>query len=84
MALSCQIEMICDSQTLNPATETGIPDRAPDCLKCRHFKITWEPDFPRSCQVFGFKSKNLPSMEVFISTGKHCFSFAIKDVHKVN
>ncbi|AEF82392.1 hypothetical protein [Leadbettera azotonutricia] len=56
-----------------------IPDRAPDCLKCRHFRITWEPAFPRSCAVFGIKCRNLPSMEVLLSTGRHCFSFALKE-----
>jgi hypothetical protein len=58
--------------------ETTIPDRAPDCFRCAHFKITWEPAFPRACGLFGIKCRNLPSMEVFLSTGKHCFAFAEK------
>jgi hypothetical protein len=59
--------------------ETIIPDRAPDCFHCKYFKITWEPAYPRSCMVFGIKCQNLPSMEVFLSTGKHCFSFEAKE-----
>ena len=51
---------------------------APNCLKCLHFRITWEPAFPRSCLVFGIKSRNLPSLEVFGATGKHCPSFELK------
>jgi len=51
---------------------------APNCLKCLHFRITWEPAFPRSCLVFGIKSRNLPSIEVFGATGKHCPSFEQK------
>jgi len=51
---------------------------APNCLKCLHFKITWEPAFPRSCLVFGIKSRNLPSLEVFAATGTHCPSFELK------
>ena len=55
-----------------------MPSRAPNCLKCLHFRITWEPDFPRSCLVFGIKGKNLPSVEVFAATGSHCPSFQLK------
>jgi hypothetical protein len=51
---------------------------APNCLKCLHFRITWEPAFPRSCLVFGIKSRNLPSLEVFGATGRHCPSFEQK------
>jgi hypothetical protein len=55
-----------------------MAERAPNCLKCLHFRITWEPAFPRSCLVFGIKSKNLPSIEVFAATGTHCPSFELK------
>ncbi|MFP3043772.1 hypothetical protein LQZ19_18325 [Treponema primitia] len=53
--------------------------RAPDCLKCVYFKVTWEPAFPRSCAVFGIKSRNLPSLEVLSATGRHCPSFQPKE-----
>ncbi|HCM27847.1 MAG: hypothetical protein A2Z99_00015 [Treponema sp. GWB1_62_6] len=55
------------------------PGRAPDCLKCVHFKVTWDPAFPRSCGVFGIKSAHLPSVEVFRATGLHCPSFQRKE-----
>ncbi|HOX13535.1 MAG TPA: hypothetical protein P5313_04275 [Spirochaetia bacterium] len=51
------------------------PDRAPNCLACRHFIVTWEPAYPRGCEVFGIKSRNLPSAEVFAATGLHCPAF---------
>jgi hypothetical protein len=54
------------------------PGRAPDCLKCIHFRVTWDPSFPRSCLLFGIKSQRLPSHEVFSATGRHCFSFELK------
>lgn len=54
------------------------PAKAPNCLRCEHFKVTWDPAFPRSCAVFGIKSKNLPSAEVFAATGLHCPSFSLK------
>jgi hypothetical protein len=53
--------------------------RAPDCLKCVHFKVSWDPHFPRSCLVFGIKSRNLPSIEVYRATGSHCPSFTLKE-----
>ncbi|MDR0669531.1 MAG: hypothetical protein LBF95_05570 [Treponema sp.] len=49
-----------------------MPPDYPNCLVCVHFKVTWDPAFPRSCGVFGFKSRNLPSVEVFASTGRRC------------
>ena len=56
-----------------------FPKSAPNCLQCRHFKISWEPAFPRACTVFGIKCRNLPSHEVFLSTGRHCFVFELKE-----
>jgi len=55
-----------------------MPQTAPNCLACVHFRITWEPAFPRSCTVFGIKSAKLPSQEVYAATGRHCPSFERK------
>jgi hypothetical protein len=55
-----------------------LASAAPNCLKCLHFRITWDPAFPRSCLVFGIKSRNLPSVEVYAATGAHCPSFELK------
>ncbi|MDR0568432.1 MAG: hypothetical protein LBG87_04435 [Spirochaetaceae bacterium] len=52
--------------------------RNPDCIKCLHFKVTWDPAYPRSCLVFGIKSRNLPSAEVFSATGRRCPAFQLK------
>ncbi|MFW5747715.1 MAG: hypothetical protein ACOCX6_02840, partial [bacterium] len=49
--------------------------RAPNCLKCRYFSVSWDSRYPRSCAVFGIKSKRLPSLEVFRATGRHCPAF---------
>jgi hypothetical protein len=48
------------------------PPRAPNCLQCRHFHVSWDPRFPRACSVFNIKSRKLPSHVVFQATGKHC------------
>jgi hypothetical protein len=47
----------------------------PNCLKCTHFAVTWEAAFPRSCKLFGFKTRGMPCDEVFRTTGKTCPSF---------
>jgi hypothetical protein len=59
--------------------EGQTPSGYPNCLLCVHFKVTWDPSFPRSCTMFGIKCLNLPSMEVFRSTGQHCPVFQKKD-----
>lgn len=54
------------------------PDRAPNCLACRHFYVTWDPDFPRGCRQFEIKTSRLPSHEVFAASGAHCPAFERK------
>ena len=61
-----------------------VPARAPDCLKCSYFKVTWDPVFPRACEIFGFKTHVLPSHEVFRATGSNCPSFRLKKGLKKN
>jgi hypothetical protein len=61
------------------SSQNNNPLRAPDCIKCMYFKVTWEPAYPRSCKLFGIKSRNLPSIEVFRATGRHCPSFQMPD-----
>lgn len=56
--------------------EEGTPERAPNCLKCEHFFVTWEPSHPRACKVFGIKSRRLPSLLVKETTGHHCPAFS--------
>jgi hypothetical protein len=66
-------------RSVDTNSETKTPDCAPNCFLCAHFKITWDAAFPRACTLFGVKGANLPSAAVFLSTGKHCFSFAPKN-----
>ncbi|MFB9275023.1 uracil-DNA glycosylase [Cohnella cellulosilytica] len=49
-----------------------------DCTKCRHYYITWDPNFPRGCRSFGFKTSAMPSLAVQSSSGKPCMSFEAK------
>lgn len=49
-----------------------------DCLKCRHFYVTWDPQFPKGCRAFGFKTSQYPSQTVFASSGQPCMNFEPK------
>lgn len=49
-----------------------------NCLKCTHFYVTWDPNHPRGCRLFGFKTQLMPSLLVFQSTGAPCQRFVDK------
>jgi len=49
-----------------------------NCLKCKHYYVTWDPNFPKGCRAYGFKSAAMPSMAVLSSSGKSCMSFEEK------
>lgn len=53
-----------------------------NCIQCKHFHVTWEPSFPNGCKIYKFKSKYLPSLLVFQSTGSLCSCFEPKS--KIN
>ncbi len=53
--------------------------KAPNCFHCRHYYVTWERSFPHGCRSLGFKTKMMPSREVFLASGIHCHYFAPKD-----
>jgi hypothetical protein len=67
------------SDSTGTSGSTNGKGRAPNCLKCAYFKITWDTTFPRSCGIFGIKCQNLPSVEVFRATGTQCPAFKLKD-----
>jgi len=50
-------------------------DHPVDCFACRHFYVTWDPDFPRGCRVMGFKSREIPSQVVRRASGMECLRF---------
>lgn len=49
------------------------------CRKCKYYYITWDTQFPYGCKLFGVKSKQLPSIVVYKSTGKFCDNFTTKN-----
>jgi len=50
-------------------------ERQPNCLRCAHFSVTWDPARPRACAVFAVKCQGLPSVEVLRATGHPCPAF---------
>jgi hypothetical protein len=53
-----------------------------NCYKCIYFYVTWDPQCPNGCKAMGFKSKLMPSMTVFRSSGKSCQLFSEKTIRK--
>jgi len=53
-----------------------------NCFACRHFYITYEPQFPYGCRIMEFKSKQPPYLAVYTSSGIACQSFAPKKTRK--
>ncbi len=49
-----------------------------NCFKCKHLVITWDRNKPYGCNALGFKSKRLPSIEVYKSSGQRCMLFTQK------
>ena len=53
---------------------------SPDCWQCRHFAISWDTRNPYSCKLMGFKSRMIPSFEVFRVDGHPCRGYMAKPV----
>ncbi|GMU51256.1 MAG: hypothetical protein AMXMBFR33_04020 [Candidatus Xenobia bacterium] len=56
----------------------GMSQHAPNCHQCQYFKVSWDSRFPKSCSKFGFKGRQLPSIEVLATTGQQCIFFIPK------
>jgi len=52
--------------------------KAPLCLQCKHFYVTYDIRQPRGCRAFGFKSRRIPADIVQSSSGKLCTLFAVR------
>jgi len=50
-----------------------------DCSKCKYYAVTWQPKFPHACKLLDFKSKKIPSIVAFDSTGAECVGFEPKE-----
>lgn len=50
-----------------------------NCRKCKYFYVTWDQNNPYGCKYFGFKTKTLPSVYVYKSSGEPCKAFLDKN-----
>ncbi|WP_342515549.1 hypothetical protein [Sutcliffiella sp. FSL R7-0096] len=48
-------------------------------MKCKHYYVTWDANFPKGCRAFGFKTNQVPSVAVLRSSGSPCLKFESKD-----
>jgi hypothetical protein len=48
------------------------------CFSCRHFYITYDRSFPYGCKMAGFKSRLMPSREMYVNSGLECLFFEEK------
>ncbi|QAS53254.1 uracil-DNA glycosylase [Halobacillus litoralis] len=55
-----------------------------NCFRCQYFRTTWNANFPRACEAYGFKTKEIPSALVLKSTGTECMQFVEKSRKKKN
>jgi hypothetical protein len=49
-----------------------------NCYKCEGYYVTWEEQTPHGCRKLGFKSKIIPSIIVYRSSGMTCLHFKEK------
>ena len=54
---------------------------AVNCIKCKHYHATWDPQFPRGCKLFAIKSMQIPSILVKKESGKECNGFELHPNH---
>jgi hypothetical protein len=57
-----------------------LQNKGPNCWQCRSFAITWDIKNPYGCNLMGFKSRLLPSIEVLRADGHVCRGFISKNV----
>ena len=52
------------------------PLKAPNCLNCVSYYVTWDSSFPHGCKKFEFKRRDgLPSLSVYEANKRHCIFF---------
>ena len=56
----------------------SVNSARPDCWKCQHFSVSWDPKLPYLCRLMGFKSRSLPALEIIRADGKPCQGFTAK------
>ncbi|MBO8138840.1 MAG: uracil-DNA glycosylase [Desulfotomaculum sp.] len=52
------------------------------CQKCKYFYVTWDDKLPRGCKAYGFKTRHIPSLVVYRTTGHRCVCYKEKETKK--
>jgi len=60
--------------------DSFLQSKGPNCWQCRNFAITWDIKKPYGCNLMGFKSRLMPSIEVLRADGQACRGFIPKKV----
>jgi hypothetical protein len=55
-----------------------VAEQAVSCRRCKHYRISWDPNAPHGCDAMGFKSQKLPCVVVFETSGIECQLFEAK------
>ena len=50
-----------------------------NCFQCKYFKAVYDFNYPKICELFGFRGKKMPSIVVYESTGSVCLGFEQKE-----
>ncbi|MCM8526189.1 MAG: hypothetical protein NE327_06705 [Lentisphaeraceae bacterium] len=56
--------------------------KAPSCIKCVHYYVTYDTAYPRGCKLFEVKSRMMPTYAFLKSTGQHCPAFQLRPSKK--
>ena len=55
--------------------DANAGEETPNCFQCRFFYVSFDNNRPYACRAMGFKSREMPSLEVFRAAGSKCLSF---------
>lgn len=51
----------------------------PNCSKCKHFFVTYDPRSPRGCKAYGIQTAGVPSQIIKAANkGEDCLGFSPK------
>jgi len=53
-------------------------NQKPNCLKCKHYYITWDKSHPYGCYAWNIKTPQSPSIAVYLASSKNCQLFEEK------
>ena len=49
--------------------------KLPNCHRCKYYYVTWEKLFPHGCEALNFKSRTIPSQDVWRVSQQICPKF---------